>query len=263
MVSYIKERKVGAMSGQAPSFIRVRDLYKIYRLGNTQIRALNGVNLDIAQGEFVCLLGPSGSGKSTLLNALAGLERPERGEIVIGGIHLEQLDESQVTLFRSQNVGFVFQSYNLIPTLTALENVSIGLTLRGVGRKEREQLAREMLLKVGLKDRMEHKPSELSGGQQQRVSIARAFVGSPKIVFADEPTGNLDTKTSFEVMDLISEIARTNRQTMIMVTHDEEMTVYADKRYHMRDGKIEKVHHRMRPEEIEEMKERYHEAIKE
>lgn len=249
------------MSEQRQSFIRVRDLYKIYRMGHTQIRALNGVDLDIEQGEFVCLLGPSGSGKSTLLNALAGLERPERGEIVVGDIHLEQLDESQVTLFRSQNVGFVFQSYNLIPTLTALENVSIGLALRGIGRKKREQMAREILLKVGLKDRMHHKPSELSGGQQQRVSIARAFVGKPRIVYADEPTGNLDTKTSFEVMDLISRMTKENQQTLIMVTHDEEMTIYADKRYHMRDGKIEAVHHRMRPEEVEQMKERYYETL--
>nr|WP_072513847.1 ABC transporter ATP-binding protein [Ndongobacter massiliensis] len=249
--------------GQDPkAFIHVRNLYKVYRMGSEKIRALNGINLDIARGEFICLLGPSGSGKSTLLNALAGLEKPERGEIVINGIHLEQLNESQVTLFRSQNVGFVFQSYNLIPTLTALENVSLGLSLKGVAKKKRVEMAREMLEKVGLKDRMRHHPKELSGGQQQRVSIARAFVGRPHIVFADEPTGNLDTKTSFEVMDLISEMARENQQTLVMVTHDEEMTIYADKRFHMRDGVIEKVHHRMRPEEVEEIKERYHEAIK-
>ncbi|MDY3052116.1 MAG: ABC transporter ATP-binding protein [Ndongobacter sp.] len=241
------------------SFIQVQDLHKVYRMGTNRVTALRGVELDIQRGEIVCLLGPSGSGKSTLLNALAGLEKPTKGAIVIGGIHLEQLNENQVTTFRSQNIGFVFQSYNLIPTLTALENVSIGLTLKGMPKAQRDKLAKEMLATVGLSDRMHHKPMELSGGQQQRVSIARAFVSTPKIVFADEPTGNLDTATSFEVMDLITKIAREHNQTLIMVTHDEEMTIYADRRYHMRDGVIETVHHRMTEEEIEKIKERYHE----
>ncbi|MDY6146868.1 MAG: ABC transporter ATP-binding protein [Peptoniphilaceae bacterium] len=224
------------------AFIHVKDLYKIYRMGSEKVFALNGINLDIFRGEMLCLLGPSGSGKSTLLNSLAGLERVTKGEIVVGGVHLEKLNEAEITRFRSLNVGFVFQSYNLIPALSALENVTLGLTLKGVPLRERQQRAREVLELVGLADRMNHKPSQLSGGQQQRVSIARAFVGNPKIVFADEPTGNLDTKTSFEVMDLISRIAKEKNQTVIMVTHDEEMTVYADRMFHMRDGEIERIH---------------------
>ncbi|WP_066923668.1 ABC transporter ATP-binding protein [Murdochiella massiliensis] len=213
-------------------------------MGEEKVYALRDVNLDIARGEMVCLLGPSGSGKSTLLNALAGLERPTKGEIVIGGVHMEQLSESQITLFRSLNVGFVFQSYNLIPTLNAMENVTLGLMLKGVPKKEYEEAAKRVLNLVGLGERLYHRPNQLSGGQQQRVSIARALVGNPKILFADEPTGNLDTKTSFEVMDLISQVAKEEKVTVIMVTHDEEMTGYADRMFHMRDGQNERVHER-------------------
>lgn len=231
------------------SLIQVKDLHKSFTMGKEEVHALDGVDLDIGKGEMVCLLGPSGSGKSTLLNALAGLERPNKGEIIIGGIHLEKLDEEEITLFRSLNVGFVFQSYNLIPTLTALENVSLGLILKGVDKKTREEAAEEILIRVGLGDRLHHRPKELSGGQQQRVAIARAFVGKPVLVFADEPTGNLDTKTSFEVMGLMKTMMEENHQTMVMVTHDEEMTVFADRTLHMRDGKIEKVVHRHRPDE--------------
>ena len=226
------------------AFISVRHLYKVFRMGEEKVYALRDVNLDIARGEMVCLLGPSGSGKSTLLNALAGLERPTKGEIVIGGVHMEQLSESQITLFRSLNVGFVFQSYNLIPTLNAMENVTLGLMLKGVPKKEYEEAAKRELNLVGLGERLYHRPNQLSGGQQQRVSIARALVGNPKILFADEPTGNLDTKTSFEVMDLISQVAKEEKVTVIMVTHDEEMTGYADRMFHMRDGQIERVHER-------------------
>lgn len=234
---------------QTEPLIQVRDLHKIFTMGKEKVHALDGVDLDIGKGEMVCLLGPSGSGKSTLLNALAGLERPSKGEIIIGGVHLEKLDEEEVTLFRSLNVGFVFQSYNLIPTLTALENVSLGLILKGVDKKIRDQAAEEILSRVGLGDRLHHRPKELSGGQQQRVAIARAFVGKPVLVFADEPTGNLDTRTSFEVMELMKKLMEENHQTMVMVTHDEEMTVFADRTLHMRDGKIEKVVHHHRPEE--------------
>ena len=226
------------------AFISVRHLYKVFRMGEEKVYALRDVNLDIARGEMVCLLGPSGSGKSTLLNALAGLERPTKGEIVIGGVHMEQLSESQITLFRSLNVGFVFQSYNLIPTLNAMENVTLGLMLKGVPKKEYEEAAKRVLKLVGLGERLYHRPNQLSGGQQQRVSIARALVGNPKILFADEPTGNLDTKTSFEVMDLISQVAKEEKVTVIMVTHDEEMTGYADRMFHMRDGQIERIHER-------------------
>lgn len=224
------------------TLISVKHLYKVFTMGSEKVYALRDVNLDIRKGEMVCLLGPSGSGKSTLLNALAGLEKPTKGEIVVGGVHLEKLSESKLTLFRSLNVGFVFQSYNLIPTLSALENVYLSLMFKGMDKKEYTKAAEEALSLVGLQDRMKHKPNQLSGGQQQRVSIARALVGKPKILFADEPTGNLDTKTSFEVMDIISGIAHRENITVIMVTHDEEMTRYADRLFHMRDGSIERIH---------------------
>ncbi|HOK63245.1 MAG TPA: ABC transporter ATP-binding protein [Soehngenia sp.] len=210
-------------------------------MGDEKIIALNDVNLEIYRKEIICIIGTSGSGKSTLLNMMAGLEKPTKGEIIINNMHLEKMNEKQLTKFRQKNIGFVFQSYNLIPTLTALENVSLVLTFRGVPRKVREKKATEMLKNVGLGKRLHHKPSEMSGGQQQRVSIARAFVGNPKIVFADEPTGNLDTKTSFEIMDLVTNMAKDLNQTLVIVTHDDEISSYANRIFHMRDGKIEKV----------------------
>lgn len=233
-------------------FIKLKDLHKVYKMGDEKIHALNGVSVDIQKGEIICLLGTSGSGKSTLLNAMAGLEKSTKGEINIGGIHIEKLNESQITSFRRLNIGFVFQSYNLIPTLSALENVSIGLVFKGVSKSEREKKAVKILKAVGLGDRMRHKPTELSGGQQQRVSIARAFVDNPKIIFADEPTGNLDTKTTMEILNLITGMARKNGQTLIIVSHDEEVTAFADRTYHMQDGKIKEIQISNREEENEE-----------
>ncbi|WP_297281814.1 ABC transporter ATP-binding protein [uncultured Anaerococcus sp.] len=221
------------------SLIKVRDLKKYYKVGGNIIKALDGINLDIEKGEFIALLGTSGSGKSTLLNILAGLEYPSKGSIEYGNIVLNELKETDITKFRNLNIGFVFQSYNLLPYLTAWENVSLPLTFKGVSKEERKEEAYKILKQVGLSNRMNNKPNELSGGQQQRVSIARAFVGTPKIIFADEPTGNLDTKTSFEVMQLIKDIIRENNQTFIMVTHDDEMTEFADRTLFMRDGKIQ------------------------
>lgn len=223
------------------AIITTRNLHKIFLMGDEKVHALNDVNLEIYKQEFIAILGTSGSGKSTLLNMLAGLEKPTKGEIDIGGIHLDQLNERQLTMFRQKNIGFVFQSYHLIPTLTALENVSLGLIFKGVPHAEREAMAKEMLIKVGLKQRMRHKPSELSGGQQQRVSIARAFVDKPRIVFADEPTGNLDTRTSKEVMELIMDMAQTYKQTLVMVTHDPQTAAFADRVFHITDGKLEKI----------------------
>ncbi len=221
--------------------IVLNNVRKIYKMGDEKIVALNDINLSIDEEEFVCLLGTSGSGKSTLLNMMAGLEKPTKGEIVIGNQHIEKMNEKQLAKFRQMNIGFVFQSYNLIPTLSAVENVSLGLTFRGIPRKLRDKMAKEMLNAVGLGDRLNHKPSEMSGGQQQRVSIARAFVGKPKIVFADEPTGNLDTKTTMEVMDLITNMARENHQTLIIVTHDVEISPYAHRVIYIRDGNVEKI----------------------
>lgn len=218
--------------------IKIRNLKRIYKMGTEKVYALNGVDLDIYQGEILCLLGTSGSGKSTLLNMIAGLDRPTEGTIQIGNVDFTGLSEAKVTHFRQLYVGFVFQSYNLIPTLSALDNVALGLIFKGVPKKERDKQSMEILEKVGLGDRVHHKPSEMSGGQQQRVSIARAFVDKPRIVFADEPTGNLDTKTSFEVMNLMCQMARDYNQTLIIVTHDVDTSIYADRIVELRDGKI-------------------------
>ena len=219
--------------------IRIRNLYRVYHMGEEKVYALRGVNLDIQKEEILCLLGTSGSGKSTLLNMMAGLDRPTKGEIIINNkIHMEKLSEEKLTKFRQLNVGFVFQSYNLIPTLTATENVSLGLIFKGVKKQEREEKARAILERVGLGNRLDHKPSEMSGGQQQRVSIARAFVDAPPILFADEPTGNLDTNTSVEIMEMMCDLAKEHKQTLIIVTHDLETAVYANRIVELRDGKI-------------------------
>lgn len=227
--------------GVALGLIEIKNVRKVYRMGDEKVIALDNVNFTIEQGEFCCLLGTSGSGKSTLLNLMAGLEKPTKGEIKIKDRHVEKMSEKQLAVFRRNHVGFVFQSYNLLPTLTALENVSLPLIFKGISKSLREKKAAEMLRAVGLEQRMKHKPSQMSGGQQQRVSIARAFIGKPEIVFADEPTGNLDTKTTREVMDLITNMARKNKQTLIIVTHDVEIAEYADKIIHVRDGNIEKI----------------------
>lgn len=221
--------------------INLKNVRKVYKMGDEKIIALNDISLTIYRKEFICLLGTSGSGKSTLLNLMAGLEKPTKGEIIIGKHHIEKMSEKQLAKFRQLHIGFVFQSYNLIPTLSALENVSLSLIFRGIPRKKREKAARDMLKAVGLGNRLNHKPSELSGGQQQRVSIARAFVGNPQIVFADEPTGNLDTKTTIEVMDLITGMARENNQTLVIVTHDHEIAPYGHRIIHLRDGSIERI----------------------
>ena len=226
--------------------IRIRDVKKIYQMGNEAIRAVDGVSLNIHQGEVCCLLGKSGSGKSTLLNLMAGLEKPTEGRIIFHKKHMERMDEDQLANFRREYVGFVFQSYNLLPTLTALENVALPLIFRGVSVKERNEKAMEMLEAVGLGNRAGHKPFEMSGGQQQRVSIARAFVNEPPVIFADEPTGNLDTKTTYEMMDLITGMAKKNNQTLIIVTHDLELAEYADRVVVLQDGKIERIEKRVR-----------------
>lgn len=221
--------------------IVLKDLRKVYRMGDEKIVALDNISLTIKKEEFLCLLGTSGSGKSTLLNMMAGLEKPTKGEIIINNLPIHKLSEKDVTKFRQKNIGFVFQSYNLIPTLSAMENVSLGLTFQGVPRSKRGKMAKDMLTAVGLSTRLHHKPSELSGGQQQRVSIARAFVNKPKIVFADEPTGNLDTKTTMEIMDLITGMAYEDKQTLIIVTHDNEISDYVNRVVYLRDGRVEKI----------------------
>jgi len=221
--------------------ISLKNVRKVYRMGEERIVALDDITLDFHKGRIYCLLGTSGSGKSTLLNLLAGLEKPTKGTIVFNKLHIERMNEKQLALFRQANIGFVFQSYNLLPTLTAIENVTLPLIFKRVPNKKRKKKALEMLKAVGLENRARHKPSEMSGGQQQRVSIARAFVNEPAVVFADEPTGNLDTRTTTEMMDLITGVARARNQTLLIVTHDMDVSDYADVIIKIRDGSIEEV----------------------
>ncbi len=230
--------------------VEVKNVKKIYRMGSERICAVDGVSFDIMKGEFCCLLGTSGSGKSTLLNLMAGIEKVTSGEIIIKGRKIHKMSENNLARFRQRYLGFVFQSYNLIGSMTALENVEFPLVFKKVPRRKRRKMSRDMLIKVGLKARLKHRPKEMSGGQQQRVGIARAFVAKPEIVFADEPTGNLDTKTTMEVMDLIKSIARENQQTIVMVTHDPRLAAFADKIIHILDGKIQNVEIVEHPKEV-------------
>lgn len=218
--------------------IRVKNVRKIYRMGDEKVVALDNVSLDIYKGEITCFLGTSGSGKSTFLNMVAGLEKPSKGEIYIGGIPIHKLNEEQVTLFRQKNIGFIFQAYHLLPMLTATENVSLPLIFRGVEKKKRNKIADDVLKSVGLSGYGNRKPTQMSGGQQQRVGIARALAGNPKIIFADEPTGNLDTNTTKEVMNIIVNQVRKHHQTLIIVTHDRSIAQYADRVVTIQDGNI-------------------------
>lgn len=232
--------------------IQVKNLYKIFRVGSSKVRALNGVDLTIYRGEFCAIVGTSGSGKSTMLNMLAGLEKPTKGEVIIGGQHLETMNENQLVKFRREKVGFIFQSFNLLGTMNAIENVALPLTFRGVDKKTREAKAVQMLKLVGLPKHMKHKPNEMSGGQQQRVGVARALVLDPEIIFADEPTGNLDSNTSAEVLKLMRRIVQEKNQTLVMVTHDNHLASFADRIFHIIDGKIVKIEERSEYKEEEE-----------
>ncbi len=232
MAEEIKEQK---------PIISVKNARKIYRMGDEKIVAVDNVSFDVYKGEFCCLLGQSGSGKSTLLNLMAGIEKLTKGDVFIKGKNIRTMNETQLALFRQKNLGFVFQSYNLMGTMTAQENVEFPMVFKRVKKKEREKAALKILKQVGLEKRVGHKPKEMSGGQQQRVGIARAFVTKPAIVFADEPTGNLDTTTTREVMDIIKDIARENNETIIMVTHEPELTSYADRVITISDGRVVKI----------------------
>ena len=218
--------------------ISVKNLYKIYRVGEMKVRALDGVDFEIYKGEFVAIVGTSGSGKSTLLNMLAGLEKPTKGEIEIGSTHIEKMTEKQLVTFRREKVGFIFQSYNLLNTMNAVENVALPLSFRGVSKRNRLKQARKFMDLVGVGDQARHMPNQMSGGQQQRVGIARALVVNPQIIFADEPTGNLDSRTTMEVLRLMQKIVREQGQTLVMVTHDNNLASYADRRIRIVDGKI-------------------------
>ncbi len=223
---------------QGEPVIFVKDLYKIYRVGETKVRALNGVDFTIDRGNFCSIVGTSGSGKSTLLNMMAGLEKPTKGEIIIAGEHMERKTENQLVAFRREHIGFIFQSFNLLGTMNAIENVALPLTFQGMDKKSRNRKAEDMLDLVGLTKHKKHRPNQMSGGQQQRVGVARALVVEPEIIFADEPTGNLDSNTSVEVMNLMKRIVREKNQTLVMVTHDNYLAGFADVILRIKDGKI-------------------------
>ena len=217
------------------SFIAISGLRKSFSLGGTVVHALAGVDLTIDAGTFHTVMGPSGSGKSTLLYLLGGLDRPTAGRIVVGGDALEEMDENALADYRRRVVGFVFQSFNLIPSMTAWENVAFPMRFAGIGRRERRERAGVLLERVGLTDRQHHRPSELSGGQQQRVAIARSLVNEPRLVLADEPTGNLDTASGQSIMELLAELHADGR-TVVVVTHDPRMAAYATHQVFLLDG---------------------------
>ena len=219
------------------TFIRIRNLKKHFEMGGTTVRALDGVDLEIPAGSFTVVMGPSGSGKSTLLYLLGGLDRPSEGEIEVNGQRLDAMDENQLALFRRKTVGFIFQSFNLVQSMNAQENVAFPMQFAGVPARQRDVRALELLERVGLADRSQHKPNELSGGQQQRVAIARSLVNEPALVLADEPTGNLDTSSGGSVMQVLSELHQSGR-TVLVVTHDPRMAHFASHRIFILDGKI-------------------------
>lgn len=219
------------------ALIDLKDIYKIYQMGSTQINALDGLDCTIDKGEYVALMGPSGSGKSTLMNVIGCLDSPSSGTYLLNGTNVSTMTDDDLATVRNVEIGFVFQSFNLLPRTSALENVALPLVYAGVAKKERLERAQVVLEKVGLGDRGDHKPNELSGGQRQRVAIARALINKPSIVLADEPTGNLDSKSSLEIMALFEEI-HAEGNTVVMVTHEEDIAKYAKRTIRMIDGKM-------------------------
>ena len=226
------------MEKERKEIIRIETIRKIYQLGTQEVRALDGVDMIINRNEYVAIMGPSGSGKSTMMNILGCLDTPTSGKYILNGTDVSQMDDSDLAEVRNKEIGFVFQSFNLLPKYNALENVALPLIYSGIPRETRESRATNALHTVGLKDRMHHKPNELSGGQRQRVAVARALINNPSIILADEPTGNLDTKTSIDIMHLFEEIYN-NGNTVIIVTHEEDIAKYARRIIKLRDGKIE------------------------
>jgi putative ABC transport system ATP-binding protein len=219
------------------ALIDLRDIYKIYQMGTTQINALDGLDCQIEKGEYVALMGPSGSGKSTLMNIIGCLDTPSKGVYSLNNTNVSDMTDDELASIRNIEIGFVFQSFNLLPRTSAIENVSLPLIYAGVSKNERIDRAQKALEKVGLGDRADHKPNELSGGQRQRVAIARALINNPSIVLADEPTGNLDSKSSLEIMNLFNQIHQEGN-TVVMVTHEEDIAKYAKRTIRMIDGKL-------------------------
>jgi putative ABC transport system ATP-binding protein len=226
------------MSGTNGAIVSIRNLSKIYEQGDTRIAALDNITLDIQRGEFLTLMGPSGSGKSTLLHIIAGIDRPTKGECKVQEVDVARLNESQLADWRNQNVGFVFQTFNLIPVLTAFENVELPLLLTKLSRSQRRQQVETSLQLVGLGDRMRHLPRQLSGGQEQRVAIARALVTDPTIVVADEPTGNLDAQSAHDVLTVLQSLSKEAGKTVIMVTHDPKAAAFGSRTIHLEKGEL-------------------------
>lgn len=223
---------------KAREIIRLEDIRRIYRVGNQEVRALDGVSLSVCRNEYVAIMGPSGSGKSTLMNILGCLDSPSSGHYILNGVDVSEMEDGELADVRNREIGFVFQSFNLLPRYNALENVALPMVYAGVPARERVQRASAALASVALEDRMDHKPNELSGGQKQRVALARALINNPSIILADEPTGNLDTHTSIEIMRLFDDIYRKGN-TVIVVTHEEDIAAYAHRIIRLRDGKVE------------------------
>ncbi len=222
----------------ANPLIKIRGIRRDFILGNETVYVLKGIDLDINKGEYVALMGPSGSGKSTLMNLLGCLDTPTDGEYILNGKKVSDMHDDELAEIRNKEIGFVFQTFNLLPRTTALDNVALPMVYAGYSKSERNARAREVLTQVNLADRMDHQPNQLSGGQRQRVAIARALVNKPSIILADEPTGNLDSKTSVEIMNLFGEIHK-NGNTVILVTHEEDIAAYAHRVIRLRDGMIE------------------------
>ncbi|MCK9305524.1 MAG: ABC transporter ATP-binding protein [Bacteroidales bacterium] len=218
--------------------IRFKGIKKYYKVGNQEVKALDGVDITIRKNEYVAIMGPSGSGKSTMMNILGCLDSPTSGDYTLNGNDVSHMNDNDLAVVRNKEIGFVFQSFNLLPRYSALENVALPLIYAGEVKKEREQYAKDALVSVDLEDRMHHKPNELSGGQRQRVAVARALVNKPSIILADEPTGNLDTKTSLDIMNLFEEIHKKGN-TVILVTHEEDIARHAKRIIRLRDGKVE------------------------
>jgi len=237
--THLQVRRIQPCEGSMETVVRAVGLSRRYEMGDAFVDALQSVDLQIRQGEFVALVGPSGSGKSTVLNLIGGLDRPTNGQVWFNGIELGSSDERTLTQHRRRHVGFVFQSFNLLPRLTAEENVALPLMFSGVPEETRLARARELLRRVGLGARLAHRPTQLSGGEQQRVAIARALVGQPLLLLADEPTGNLDTVTGSGIMALLRELNREQGLTLLVVTHDPEVAAFADRVIRLRDGKVE------------------------